>query len=156
MITCTFENGGKGSLRHVVVNAIIIKDNKILLAKRSEKIKEGGKWCLAGGFMNRDEGLAEALGREVFEETGYKIKSAYLFTIIDIPKRRGSDWQNVDFLYVCEAGEKEGSLDWETSEIKWFDLDNLPSQEEIAFDHFQVINLYLENKNKTPLEVLRY
>lgn len=55
MITCTFEDGGRGKLRHAVVNAIILKENKILLVKRSPKITEGGKWGLVGGFMDRDE-----------------------------------------------------------------------------------------------------
>ncbi len=50
MIHCEFENGNKANLRHLTVNGIIVKDDKILLAKRgtvnSEPILEFGKWCL--------------------------------------------------------------------------------------------------------------
>ena len=31
MITCTFENNNKISLRHITVNAIVVKNNQILL-----------------------------------------------------------------------------------------------------------------------------
>lgn len=156
MINCTFENGNQGKLRHVVVNAIIIKDSKILLVKRSEKITEGEKWGLVGGFMDRDENLEEALKREVFEEVGFKLKTINLFTVIDTPHRKGSDWQNINFIFVCQVGEKTGKADWESTAQDWFDLDNLPKEEEIAFDHYQIINLYLKHKNNPPFKLIYY
>lgn len=157
MITCTFEDGGEGKLRHVIVDALIIKDEKILLAKRSPKLfKEGGKWDLIGGFMDRDEDLEEALRREVLEEVGYKLKEIKLFTVINRPDREGSDWQNVAFFYVCAPAEKVGEMDWESTEVKWFDLNKIPSKEELAFDHYEIINLYLKNRNFTPIKLLNY
>jgi len=36
MLSCTFENGGKGSLRHATVEAIVIWDKKLLLVKFSD------------------------------------------------------------------------------------------------------------------------
>ncbi len=156
MITCTFENKGKGNLRHVVVNAIILKENNILLVKRAKKLKEGEKWGLIGGFIERDETLEEGLIREVFEEVGYRLKKVSFFTVIDNPNRKGSDWQNINFIYICEAGEKEGKADWESTEQKWFDLDNLPREEEIAFDHLEIINLYLKYKNTSFPKLVNY
>ena len=55
MITCSFENGDKTSLRHLTVNAIVIKNDQILLGKRGtfngKPILESGKWGLLGGFL---------------------------------------------------------------------------------------------------------
>ena len=52
MIKCIFENGAKARLRHVTVDALIIKDNKILLVKRSSKVAvESGKYSLPGGYL---------------------------------------------------------------------------------------------------------
>ena len=34
MITCKFEDAGGAKLRHVTVNAVVIKDNRVLLGKR--------------------------------------------------------------------------------------------------------------------------
>lgn len=156
MIICTFEDEGKGYLRHAIVDALIIKDNKILMAKRSEKLVQGGKWGLIGGFVDRDETCEEAVVREVFEETGYRLKNVKFFTIIDSPKRKNEERQNIGFVYACEAGEQEGKPDNESTEQKWFPLGNLPSEEEIAFDHLQIINLYLKNKNSFFPKLVKY
>src|ERR1035437_6409276 len=152
MITCTFEDGGKGELRHVVVNALIIKNDKLLLTKRSPKITEGNKWSLVGGFVDRDETLEAAIKREIFEETGYRTIETKLFMVMDNPDRRNEDRQNVALAYVCEIGEKEGKPDWESIAQEWFDLDSLPNEEEMAFDHLEVIQIYLKNKDfVTPI-----
>lgn len=156
MINCEFENGNKASLRHVVIDAIVLKENTILLVKRAGNLAEGGKWGLVGGFAERDEIMEEALTREVFEETGYEIKTTIFFTIIDNPKRKNEDRQNIAFIYVCEVGVKTGMSDNESTEQKWFDLDSLPKEEEIAFDHFQIINLYLKHKNNAFPKLLKY
>lgn len=156
MISCAFENGNGANLRHVVIDAIIIKENSILMVKRSEKILQGGKWGLIGGYLERDETLEQGLLREVLEETGYKLTKTEFFTIIDNPKRKGEDRQNIAFVYICQAGEKTGEADWESTAQEWFDLDNLPKEEEIAFDHYQIIDLYLKYKNTSPLKLVQY
>jgi 8-oxo-dGTP diphosphatase len=156
MINCIFENGGRASLRHVVIDAIVIKDNNLLMVKRSDNLVQGGKWALIGGFAERNETTREALSREVFEETGYKIKTSNLFTIIDIPNRKNEDRQNIAFVYICEVGEKEGLADSESTKQEWFDLGNLPKEEEIAFDHYQVINLFLMHKNDKFSKLVNY
>lgn len=147
MILCTFENGGIGNLRHAIVDGLVLKDNEILLVKRDIKLSEGGKWGVPGGYVNLNENLEQAIARETFEETGYRVSDIKLFTIVDSPLRRNDIKQNIGFVFVCRVGEKEGKPDLESSEQKWFDLDNLPSQEEIAFDHLQIIHAFLKNKD---------
>lgn len=157
MITCKFENGNKNSLRHVVVDALILKENKILLIKRTKKLLEGEKWALVGGFVERDENLIQSIEREIMEESGYKVNNIKLLTIIDNPKRRNEDRQNIAFIFICQALKKTGDSDWEVDDQKWFDLSDLPPKEEIAFDHYQSIKLYLDClKNKTPLPLLNF
>lgn len=154
MISCTFEDMGKASLRHVTVNALVLKSGKILLEKRAERLTNGGKWGLVGGFVDRNETLIESIKRELFEETGYLAKSVQFLAVIDNPKRRGEDRQNICFVFVCGVGEKEGNPDDESTAIEWFDLNHLPSEEEMAFDHHEIINMYLKHKDKsfvTPL-----
>jgi 8-oxo-dGTP diphosphatase len=148
MITCVFEDNGKGQLRHVVVDTLVIKDDKVLFVKRVKKLLEGGKWGLVGGFVGRDENLKQAVEREVYEETGYKIKDITLLAINDRPNRPHEDRQNISFVFFCKALEKEGKADWESDEQKWFPLSELPKEEEIAFDHYSDIQLYLRFINK--------
>jgi 8-oxo-dGTP diphosphatase len=145
MIHCTFENGNKASLRHVVIDALILQEDKLLLIKRADKLSEGGKWALVGGYVERDENLQQAVEREVFEETGYRINNMQLLTIRHNPDRPHEDIQNISFVFFCEALEKEGESDWEATEQRWFSFNELP-QEELAFDHSQNIELYLQYK----------
>jgi ADP-ribose pyrophosphatase YjhB (NUDIX family) len=142
MITCTFENGNQNSLRHVTVGCLVIKDGKILLGKRSEGLLEAGKWCLLGGYVNRDETTAEAGIREAREESGWLIENLQILRINDNPVRPHEDRQNVDFIYIADAIEKVGEKDWESEEVVWYPLDALPADDQIAFDHLDSINLY--------------
>ena len=63
MVTCTFESGARAALRHVVVHAVVERDGALLLVKRAAHLTEGGKWGLPGGFLDRDERLADGVLR---------------------------------------------------------------------------------------------
>ncbi|MFA6081239.1 MAG: NUDIX domain-containing protein [Patescibacteria group bacterium] len=146
MITCYFENKNKAFLRHVTVNAIVIKDGQILLGKRGtlngKPISESGKWGLLGGFFGHKENLILAVKREVMEEGGWEINNLKLFRINDNPNRPHEDRQNVDFIFIANAVKQTGISDEEVSRLQWFDLDKLPAKEEIAFDHGDSLELY--------------
>ena len=147
MYTCYNENNNKTFLRHVTTDVIVIKDNKLLLVRRAEgKLTEGGKYALPGGHLDRDERIKVGALRELKEETGYEGEITSLFRIIGNPDRKGEDRQNVDFIFLVKAGEQISTPDDESSEIVWFDLDNLPDEEEFAFDHYETIQLYLKNR----------
>lgn len=160
MITCYFERGNKALLRHVVVDALIVKNNKVLLVQRSRTaIVEPSKYALPGGFLDRDENTIHAVVREVVEETGYKSKVKFLFEIIDKPERNdgrlrqgfGEPRQNVGFVYIVEVFGKRGAEDKkETAEVAWFELNNLPKS--IGFDHREIIELY-KNYLKKPFNL---
>lgn len=53
-----------------VVGAAIIKNGKLLAAKRSKDRSLGGMWEFPGGKIDGDETAAQALQREIFEEFG--------------------------------------------------------------------------------------
>lgn len=131
-------------MRHVTVDCLVLRNEEILLAKRNEKLLESGKWSLIGGFVGRDETLEESAKREIMEETGYKMDKLRLLKVNDSPNRPAEDRQNISFVYTCQALEKIGKADWESDEQKWFNLNNLPSKQEIAFDHFDNIQFYLD------------
>ena len=157
MIKCEFEDGGKGQLRHAVVDTIVVKNGKVLLVRRGtfngKPILESGKWALIGGFMERDETMKETAQREVEEETGWEIDDPRLFRIIDDPNRPAEDRQNIAFVVVAEAKQKNEAKSEEVREMKWFDLDELPPKEQIAFDHAENLELYkkyLEEKFSLP------
>lgn len=143
MITCTFEDGNQNNLRHVTSGCIVVKGGQILLGRRSQALSsEPGKWCIVGGYAQRDETTAEAGIRETLEETGWEVTNLRLLRINDKPVRPGEDKQNIDFIYLADAVAEVGHMDWETQETGWFTLDNLPPVTEIAFDHADSIEVY--------------
>jgi len=52
-------------------SALVVKNEKILMIKA----KQHGKWELPGGGIELGETIKEGLEREVYEETGYKVKT---------------------------------------------------------------------------------
>lgn len=155
MITCTFENGNVATpgLRHITVNAIVVKGNQVLMGLRAPvkglTMLETGKWALIGGFFDRDETLIEALKREVMEESGWEIDDLQLFCINDFPGRPMEDRQNVDMIFIADAIKQIQSHDEEVKELQWFPLDTLPPMDQIAFDHGEDLDLYKKHL-KTP------
>ncbi|PIR98959.1 hypothetical protein COT87_02025 [Candidatus Collierbacteria bacterium CG10_big_fil_rev_8_21_14_0_10_44_9] len=150
MITCTFENDNVASpgLRHITVNAIVIRNNQVLMGLRAPvkglTMLETDKWALIGGFFDMGETLIEAVKREVMEESGWEIDNLQLFRINDNPGHPKEDRQNVDMIFTARATKQVSQHDQEISELKWFPLDALPPRDQIAFDHGQDLNLYKE------------
>ena len=65
------------------VGAIIIKDNKILLAKRGHSPFKN-HWTLSGGHIDKEETAKQAVIREVKEETNLDIKPVFFIDFIQI------------------------------------------------------------------------
>ena len=152
MLNCTFEDGGKGSLRHVVVHVLCVKDGKVLLVKRAERLLEGGKWGFPGGFLDRNETLPQCALRELMEETGYEGTIKGFFRVNSNPNRRNDDGrQNIAHEWLVEVGEKTGVMDDEQTAVEWHDIESL-NEEMMAFDHFETIG-YLKKYLKGELEI---
>ncbi|MFZ2199624.1 MAG: NUDIX domain-containing protein [Microgenomates group bacterium] len=160
MITCTFENGNvaKPGIRHITTSNIIIRNGQVLMCLRGTKngqpILESGKWGLLGGFMDRDETIIQSVQREVMEESGWEIDTPELFRINDYPGRPMEDRQNVDFIFIAHVTKQIAVHDEEVKELKWFSLDALPPQDQIAFDHGEDLRFYIEhlrNPKQLPL-----
>ena len=69
----------------VAVGAVVFKDHKVLLVKRS-KPPGNGLWAIPGGSVELGETLQKAAEREIFEETGINIiaqKPFYTFDVIE-------------------------------------------------------------------------
>jgi len=155
MITCTFEDGGKAKLRHIVVHAIVEKDGCLLLEKRAGLIQESGKWCLPSGYFEQGETLGECALRELLEETGWEGEIVSLFRINSNPNRPHEDRQNIAVEFIVKPIQKIGEKDWESSKVEWIPINKLLSFDEYAFDHGETIELYLEYRKKPfPLPLL--
>lgn len=149
MINCTFENGNKASLRHVVVDTIVVNGGQILLVKRARHLSNGGKWAIVGGFVDRDETCEQAARRELKEEAGLDAKSAKFIKVNDNPRRKNEDRQNIAMIYEIEAEGEPKRQESEVEEVRWFPQNALPKEDDFAFDHWQIIREYLSERQNS-------
>ncbi|MBD3245216.1 MAG: NUDIX domain-containing protein [Candidatus Moranbacteria bacterium] len=156
MIKCEFESGKTTyNLRHVTMDALVEKDDKILLMKRSSKLSlEPGKWALPGGYLDKDETTQQGVLRELQEETGLSGKVMDLFKIIDTPKRKGDKGrQNFTLVYLIKPFKKDGNFQKETQAIGWFGFGEIQKmKQKIAFDHYPLIIKPFMNFKKTRVK----
>src|SRR5207249_11009107 len=97
----------------------------LLLVKRAPHLSEGGKWGLPGGFLDRDETLADGVLRELFEETGWTGWVVTLLRVNSRGDRPHEERQYVVFDFVIEPLEKRGQPDAESAEGQWLRLQQL-------------------------------
>jgi UDPglucose 6-dehydrogenase len=126
----------------LAANAIIRKNNSILLVKRSiEPFK--GSWSLPGGFVEHDETVEESLVREVEEETGLKVKPLRVIGVFSHPLRSPVK-HVVTICYESMILGGELKAQGEIAEAGFFPMDSLP---ELAFDHEKILREYFKSKN---------
>lgn len=115
----------------VAVGAIVIKDGRVLLVKRSKPPGEG-LWAIPGGRVELGETLQQAAEREIMEETGLTILARdplYTFEVIepDDAGRPRFHYVIVDLIAEYVKGELSPSDD--ASEARWVssqELERLP------------------------------
>lgn len=116
------------------VTAAVVKDGKILLTLRSQSVQFPKQWCLPGGRVQGGQDWQKAMETELEEEVGLKCKSSQLLGIysngeenilIDEPTGKKSAFVVVAFLVTEFEGTPQTSS--EVDEIRWCDLNSLPS-----------------------------
>lgn len=112
-----------------VVAALIEKDNKYLIARRSIESQDVlGKWEFPGGHLEDGETIKEGLKRELLEEIGFtdefnpKITHHY----DEIKSKNGKLIYNleIDFIINVDKSNLEIKLSNEHSEYKWVTKDS--------------------------------
>lgn len=129
--------------------AIIVNDKgQILLQSRADR----DKWGLPGGCQELGERFQDTVIREVKEETNLDVKEEDL-ELIDIVSgdSRKSMYPNGDVvfnntvLYCIRTYSGELKWDSESKEMRFFDLDNLPSNQHDP-DLIEIYKDYLEKR----------
>ena len=138
----------------IIVGGIIEKDNKILMVKEA-KNKCYGKWNVPAGHLEDGETIFEGAIREIFEETGCKVRLKKMLPIMS------GEIENTKFMIITFTTElleekisfnKEEILDvnWiSKEELKNMKSKNLRDEKLIKC----ILKMLLENK-LYPLDVI--
>lgn len=99
---------------------------RVLLGQRADS----GRWALVGGLMEPGEDVADAVVREVLEETGVLVRPDRITSVWTIPPFRFGNGDEVSVVvttFRCTALSGEARVnDDESLDVRWFDLDALP------------------------------
>ena len=127
-----------------IITAFIKNNNKILILKRSDKVRSmKGLWSGVSGIIENNEIPINRAKIEIFEEVGIKENKINLVKSIEkikisSPQYENHEWEVFPFLF--ETKETEIKLNWENSEHKWINVNELknyetvPSLDKILFD----------------------
>ena len=118
--------------------AAVFKDNKILLTHENN-----GTWSLPGGWCDVLESVKSNTIKEVKEETGLDVNTIKVIAIQDRNKHNKPIYAYgiCKVFILCDIVGGEFKENIETTEIKYFSLNELPS------------NLAIEKTNKEQIEM---
>lgn len=103
------------------MGAVAVRDGAILLIRRGQPPSEG-RWSLPGGRVEWGESLAEAVAREVLEETGLAVAVEGLAGVVE--RRYLPDFHYVILDYHVSAGG-EPRPGGDVTDARWVPLAEL-------------------------------
>jgi mutator protein MutT len=121
--------------RHKAVPAsylMLLKDGKVLLARRQNTEYMNGKYALPAGHVEAGETFTQCIIRESKEEIGVDLASENLKMAHMTYRISEPEWNDlryrIDVFFVCEkwGGEIKNMEPDKCDDIAWFDLDKLP------------------------------
>ncbi len=118
---------GKLGILRLGCSAVLFDDERIniLLTRRTDN----GMWCLPGGMIEAGESVAEGCEREVWEETGLKVRVNRLSGIYSDPDSLivypdGTKVHIIVVNFVVRLLSGEPILSSETTSIQWIPIRN--------------------------------
>lgn len=119
--------GGTAPIRLTVTGVLRDSDGQFLLVRRADN----GAWCLPGGGVEPGERVAEAVVREMEEETGVHVRPVNLLGVYSSPDviisyPDGSRYQVVSLMFLVERMHGKLRTTDETVDFGYFAADRLP------------------------------
>ena len=114
--------------RSATCGIVFDAQGNLLLHRRADN----GNWALPGGAIETGETAAEAVVREVFEETGYRVKVERIVGVYSDPVHTTIRYPNGDvssyvaIAFECSVIGGAPALSEETLEVQWFPPRALP------------------------------
>ena len=108
------------------MQAWIDRDGEFLALRRNQEPMKG-EWNMPGGFVEQGESGAQAVAREVREETGLEVDVIESIGAFPSTYGDGDDAQpTLGLAYLCRIGGGEEEISDESEEAGWFSLAEFP------------------------------
>lgn len=118
---------------------MVYQDNRVLVLDKID-----GQWngiTFPGGHVEKEESFADAVVREVYEETGLTISSPQLCGIKDWTEQDGSRY----IVLLYKTNKFEGMLKAsDEGEVYWMELEEL-SKMQLSIDFLDMLKVFLDD-----------
>ena len=118
-----------------IVTSFIKNDGKLLILKRSNKVKTmKGLWAGVSGIIENNEEPLKRAKIEIFEEIGITEEKIKLIKAVEEMKVNSPQYENHEweiFPFLFETKNPTITLNWENSEFKWINVDELENYETV-------------------------
>ncbi len=134
------------------VGVIIVNDSGQVLFEVRAKEPRFGLLDMPGGFVEHDESVEQASGRECREELGVDINIIkYLCTFPNTYRYKNFEYKTCDVFFIAKIadGAEFRLQSSEVSGVKWCSVNNHDDLEKLplAFDSaYRALDFYLKNK----------
>ena len=117
--------------------------NKALLIRRADN----GRWAVPGGYMEPGESITEACAREVWEETGLRVRVGRLVGVYTNPHllleyADGNRYQLVVLHFEAEPIGGTLGISAETTEVGYFSRADIEHLEMGALDRLRITDAF--------------
>ena len=111
----------------VGVGAVIVRDGRALIVRRAHEPRKG-EWSLPGGLLHLGESLADAVRREVREETGLEIALGPIIETFDRIHRDDAGRIRYHFViidFVCWSPSGNAVAGSDAEAVAWVTADEI-------------------------------
>jgi len=107
----------------VDVRGAVIRDGKILLIQE----RADGKWAMPGGWADLGDSPASVAEREVWEESGFRVRAEKVVAVIDANRIEPMEFYHAyKIIFLCSLLDGEPRTSYETLAVGFFDPEHLP------------------------------
>ncbi len=107
----------------VDVRGAVVKDGKILLIQE----RADDRWAMPGGWADLGNSPKSVAEREVWEESGYRVRAEKVVAVIDANRIEPFEFYHAyKIIFLCTLLEGEPRTSYETLAVDFFDPNQLP------------------------------
>ena len=129
------------------VRGAVVKDGKILLIQE----RADDRWAMPGGWADLGDSPRSVAEREVWEESGYRVKAEKVIAVIDANHIEPFEFYHAyKIIFLCTLLEGEPRTSYETLAVDFFNPDHLPllSLFRTNEDMIREVFAHLQNPNR--------
>lgn len=128
------------------VRGAVIRDGKILLIQE----RADDKWAMPGGWADLGNAPASVAEREVWEESGFRVKAEKVVAVIDANRIQPLEFYHAyKIIFLCTLFDGEARISYETLAVDFFDPDHLPPLSRYRTDETMIREVFAHLQDPT-------